>query len=144
MSNRDDYEVLETMPGGKLEGMRYDPPFPFLADVVGKEKGWIVATADFVTANEGTGIVHTAVMYGQDDYELGMALGLPAHHLVDEEGRFTDEVTAWAGVFVKDADPEIIEALRDSGHHRDRQLRSQRRRTAVPFRRHAATHRRDR
>jgi len=112
----DDYEILETMPGGKLEGMRYDPPFPFLADVVGKDQGWIVATADFVTADEGTGIVHTAVMYGQDDYELGMALGLPAHHLVDEEGRFTDEVTAWAGVFVKDADPQIIEALRESGH----------------------------
>jgi isoleucyl-tRNA synthetase len=111
----DDYEVLEVMPGGKLEGLRYEPPFPFLADAVGAENGWIVATADFVTADEGTGIVHTAVMYGQDDYELGMTLGLPAYHLVDEEGKFTEEVTPWAGVFVKDADPEIIEALRESG-----------------------------
>ncbi len=111
----DDYEILETMPGGKLEGLRYEPPFPYLANAVGAENGWFVATADFVTADEGTGIVHTAVMYGQDDYELGMKLGLPAHHLVDEEGRFTEEVTPWAGVFVKDADAKIIEALRDSG-----------------------------
>ena len=111
----DDYEILETMPGGKLEGLRYVPPFPYLANAVGDENGWFVATADFVTADEGTGIVHTAVMYGQDDYELGMKLGLPAHHLVDEEGRFTEEVSPWAGVLVKDADPKIIEALRDSG-----------------------------
>ncbi|MGD8867890.1 MAG: class I tRNA ligase family protein, partial [Gemmatimonadales bacterium] len=110
----EDYEVLDVMPGGQLEGMRYEPPFPFLRDAVGGD-AWYVATADFVTADEGTGIVHTAVMYGQDDYELGMALGLPAHHLVDEEGRFTDEVTPWAGVFVKDADPQIIQALADSG-----------------------------
>ncbi len=109
------YEVLETMPGGRLEGMRYEPPFPFLKDVVGRDAGWYVATADFVTADEGTGIVHTAVMYGQDDYELGMALGLPAYHLVDEEGRFTDDVVPWAGVFVKDADPKIIQALADGG-----------------------------
>jgi isoleucyl-tRNA synthetase len=111
----DSYEVLETMPGGKLDGLRYQPPFPFLQQAVGKESGWYVATADFVTADEGTGIVHTAVMYGQDDYELGMKLGLPAYHLVDEEGRFTAEVTPWTGMFVKDADPLIIEALAESG-----------------------------
>ena len=109
------YEVLETMPGGKLEGLRYEPLFPFLAEAVGQEKGWHVAVADFVTASEGTGIVHTAVMYGQDDYELGLKLGLPMHHLVDEEGRFTSEVTPWAGSFVKDADVAIVEALTESG-----------------------------
>ncbi|MEE9132809.1 MAG: isoleucine--tRNA ligase [Gemmatimonadota bacterium] len=111
----DGYEVLETMPGGALEGLRYEPPFPFLLDAVGEENAWYVATADFVTADEGTGIVHTAVMYGQDDYELGVKLGLPMRHLVDEEGRFTSEVTPWTGVFVKDADPEIIKALKESG-----------------------------
>jgi isoleucyl-tRNA synthetase len=109
------YEVLETMPGGQLEGVRYEPPFPFLRDAVGDVDAWYVATADFVTADEGTGIVHTAVMYGQDDYELGMELGLPAYHLVDEEGRFTSDVTQWAGVFVKEADAKIIEALETSG-----------------------------
>jgi len=109
------YEVLEILPGGALEGLRYEPLFPFLADVVGKQNGWLVATADFVTADEGTGIVHTAVMYGQDDYDLGVELGLPMHHLVDEEGRFNPEVTRWAGVFVKDADPKIIEALEEAG-----------------------------
>jgi isoleucyl-tRNA synthetase len=109
------YEVLEILPGGALEGLRYEPLFPFLADVVGRQNGWLVATADFVTADEGTGIVHTAVMYGQDDYDLGVELGLPMHHLVDEEGCFNPEVTRWAGVFVKDADPKIIEALEESG-----------------------------
>ncbi|UCC74747.1 MAG: isoleucine--tRNA ligase [Gemmatimonadota bacterium] len=111
----DEYEILEVMPGGALEGLRYDPPFPFLGDVVGVENGWYVAVADFVTADEGTGIVHTAVMYGQDDYDLGVELGLPMHHLVDEQGRFNREVTRWAGVFVKDADPEIVGALEGSG-----------------------------
>jgi isoleucyl-tRNA synthetase len=111
----DGYEVLETMPGGALEGLRYEPPFPFLLDAVGEGNAWYVATADFVTADEGTGIVHTAVMYGQDDYELGVELGLPMRHLVDEEGRFTSEVTPWTGVFVKDADPKIIKALKESG-----------------------------
>lgn len=111
----EDFEVLEVMPGGELEGLRYEPPFPFLQEAVGSEEGWFVTTADFVTADEGTGIVHTAVMYGQDDYELGMELGLPAHHLVNEEGRFTEEVTPWAGLFVKEADPRIIEALEESG-----------------------------
>ena len=111
----DDYEILETMPGGKLSGLRYEPPFPFMADVVGSDNAWVVATADFVTADEGTGIVHTAVMYGQDDYELGVELGLPMHHIVDEEGAFSEEVTPWAGVFVKDADAGIIEALQQSG-----------------------------
>ncbi|UCF21222.1 MAG: isoleucine--tRNA ligase [Gemmatimonadota bacterium] len=109
------FTVLEVIPGGKLAGLRYEPPFPYLMDAVGPSDGWYVATADFVTADEGTGIVHTAVMYGQDDYDLGMRLGLPAYHLVDEEGRFTHEVKPWAGMFVKDADPGIIEALRESG-----------------------------
>jgi isoleucyl-tRNA synthetase len=109
------YEILETLPGGKLSGLRYEPPFPFLRQAVGPVDAWYVTVADFVTADEGTGIVHTAVMYGEDDYELGVGLGLPMYHLVDEEGRFTADVTPWAGVFVKDADPKVIEALRESG-----------------------------
>jgi isoleucyl-tRNA synthetase len=123
------YEVLETMPGGELAGLRYEPPFPFLADVVGADKAWLVATADFVTADEGTGIVHTAVMYGQDDYDLGVELGFPMHHTVDEEGRFNPEVKPWAGMFVKDADPEIIKALDESG----RLLRSDANTHTYPF-----------
>jgi isoleucyl-tRNA synthetase len=110
-----DYEVLEIVPGGALEGLRYEPLFPFLSDITGKESGWRVALANFVTADEGTGIVHTAVMYGQDDYDLGVDIGLPMYHLVDEEGKFTADVTPWSGLFVKLADPKIIEALEKSG-----------------------------
>ena len=111
----DDFEILQRMPGRELEGVRYSPPFPYLAQAIGDADAWYVTTADFVSADEGTGIVHTAVMYGQDDYELGERIGLPKHHLVDEEGRFNDEVEPWAGLLVKEADPKIIEALRDSG-----------------------------
>ncbi len=112
----EEYEVLERMAGSDLEGLRYEPPFPFFAKAVGREvDAWYVTVGDFVTAEEGTGIVHTAVMYGQDDYELGKRLGLPRYHLVDEQGRFTADVEAWAGVFVKDAEPGIIEALANSG-----------------------------
>ncbi len=110
-----EHKVLERLTGDELTGLHYEPPFRFLADAVSGVEAWYVTTADFVTADEGTGIVHTAVMYGQDDYELGERLGLPMKHLVDEEGRFTDEVGPWAGVFVKEADPEIIEALEASG-----------------------------
>ncbi|MBI4280925.1 class I tRNA ligase family protein, partial [Candidatus Uhrbacteria bacterium] len=69
----------------------------------------------FVSTEEGTGIVHTAVMYGADDFELGQKLGLPRKHLVDLQGKFISEVTPWAGLFVKDADPLIIGDLLERG-----------------------------
>ncbi len=111
----EDYEIMERISTEELVGLRYEPPFAFLGAALGDgADAWYVTAADFVTADEGTGIVHTAVMYGQDDYELGVRLGLPMHHLVDEEGRFTTDVGPWAGVFVKEADPRIIEALKSS------------------------------
>ncbi|MBI1888792.1 MAG: class I tRNA ligase family protein, partial [Candidatus Spechtbacteria bacterium] len=64
-----------------------------------------------VTTEEGTGIVHTAVMYGEDDYNLGEKLGLPKVHTVDESGKFNNLVPKWQGKFVKDAEPEIIADL---------------------------------
>lgn len=112
-----DYETLGRLKGSDMEGWEYEPLLPFLHDALKDElpRAWYVATADFVSTTEGTGIVHTAVMYGEEDYQLGERLGLPQHHTVDANGRFTPEVTPWAGRFVKDADPEIVKYLKGQG-----------------------------
>ena len=63
-------------------------------------KSYIVYPADFVTTTDGTGVVHTAVMYGEDDYALGKKIGLPEHHTVDEEGKFKSDVPALRGRYM--------------------------------------------
>jgi len=114
-----DYEILEVKPGRQLEGWEYELLFPFLREALGEgaPRAWYVTaqTGEMVSIEEGTGVVHTAVMYGEEDYELGERLGLPKHHTVDLNGRFTPEVRPWAGTFVKDADPQIIESLKEQG-----------------------------
>ena len=105
-----DYNVLEEFPGKKLLNKKYVPLFEFIK--YDKPTHFIVP-AGFVSMEEGTGIVHTAVMYGVEDFNLGKKVGLPNKHLVNTEGKFIPEVAPWAGMFVKDADPEIISDLRD-------------------------------
>ena len=92
-----------------MEGVEYEPLFDSLKKQ--PEKKYYVAHGDFVTTEEGTGIVHTAVMYGEDDYSLGQKLVLPKIHTVDEGGKFNKLVPQWQGVFVKDAEPSIIADL---------------------------------
>ena len=80
-------DEVETILGKDLIGRSYEPLFPEAvaradSDVV----AWTVIGADWVTTTDGTGVVHTAVMYGEDDYNLGMEVGLPAQHTVDIEG----------------------------------------------------------
>lgn len=109
--------ILEEKTGADLAGWEYEPLFPYLKDNIPDSereklrKAFRVYTADFVSDEDGTGVVHAAVMYGADDFELGVKVGLPKYHLVNEEGRFTDAVIDFAGLFVKDADEKIIEAL---------------------------------
>jgi len=107
-----EYEVLEEMTGKNLVGWEYEPLYKF---VELDKKAHYVASANFVSIEDGTGIVHTAVMYGADDFELGQKLDLPKKHLVDLSGNFIPEVTPWAGMFVKDADPKIAEDLLERG-----------------------------
>jgi len=107
-----DYKVVDELPGEKLQGKKYEPVFPFFESTPGAFK---VETADFVTMEDGTGIVHIAPALGEDDYNLGREKGLPVLQPVDERGRFTAEVTRWANVFVKDADKEIIQDLKARG-----------------------------
>lgn len=109
-----EYKIIRTFPGKEMIGWKYKPLFDFVDLSDEKHKTYIVTDADFVTTEEGTGVVHTAVMYGEDDYRLGMKIGLPAVHTVDEKGCFNEKVSKWEGRFVKDDDLEkdIIDDLR--------------------------------
>ncbi|MBN1826982.1 MAG: isoleucine--tRNA ligase [Candidatus Eisenbacteria bacterium] len=104
--------ILRRFSGAELVGARYERLFPFAAE---DEKAWRVIGGDFVSLDEGTGIVHIAPAYGEDDYRVGREEGLPVISLVDHTGRFMDAVEPWAGRPVKEADPDIIENLRGRG-----------------------------
>ena len=104
-----EYEVLKKLPGKEMDGWQYHPLFDFVNLADGDHKAYYVAVADFVTTEEGTGIVHTAVMYGEDDYRLGLRIGLPAVHTVDEQGHFNEHVPEWKGKYVKD--PEVEKGI---------------------------------
>lgn len=110
-----------TMQGSDLFGLEYEPLYPFLADALpAKEKAKLpnaykVYAADFVSTEDGTGIVHTAVMYGTDDFEFGTKVGLPKHHVLGEDGKFTSDVPPLAGQFFKKADSWIEQDLHERG-----------------------------
>ncbi len=106
------YEVVEEVRGEDLVGIRYEPLFRFYPE---QENLWRVWAGEFVTTEEGTGVVHMAPAYGEEDMALARKHGLPVFHPVGPDGRYTEEVPPWAGRFVKDADPDIIEHLRARG-----------------------------
>ncbi|MBT5337801.1 isoleucine--tRNA ligase [Candidatus Falkowbacteria bacterium] len=110
----DKVEVVEKLIGKDLLGIEYEPLFPGAVDA-GDKKAWFVGKADFVTTEDGTGIVHTAVMYGEDDFQFGLENDLPFVHTVDEGGKFVESVQKWAGKFVKSSkvEKEIVEDLEE-------------------------------
>ncbi len=99
--------------GSDLVGRSYQPLFD--VPPLKSDSSYKIYPADFVTTGDGSGIVHTAVMYGEDDFYLGKQVGLPAHHTVDLEGKLTADVPQFAGKFCKAADPEIIADLKSRG-----------------------------
>ncbi|MDH7517675.1 MAG: isoleucine--tRNA ligase [Candidatus Thermoplasmatota archaeon] len=107
-----EYELLDSFSGKELEYVEYDPLFSYVKP---DKKAWYVVCADFVTMEDGTGIVHIAPAFGEDDYNVGKKYDLPVVQLVKLNGTFSDEVTLWKGRFVKDADPSIIEYLNEKG-----------------------------
>jgi isoleucyl-tRNA synthetase len=107
-----EYEVLETRKGAALEGLRYRRPFDYVP-VEETENLWTVVVDGYVTTTEGTGLVHTAPAYGEDDARLGRKYGLPTIHPVRPDGTFDERVGPFAGQFVKDADAGLIEELRE-------------------------------
>ena len=108
-------DVLETFPGSELEGVGYEPPLGFIAKDAYGERGHTVLAADFVTAHEGTGLVHTAIAFGEDDFRLGEQYGLNVVNPVRLDGTFDERIGEYAGRWVKDADQDLIEDLRARG-----------------------------
>lgn len=110
-----EHEVLEKMKGSALVGRSYEPLFPYFAGE--RERGaFVVVADDYVSTEAGTGMVHQAPAFGEDDYRILQAAGIEAFVVpVTPNGIFTDEVTDFAGQYVKDADKDIIRYLKDSG-----------------------------
>ena len=117
---KDEYKIIEEIKGKGLIGLEYEPLFDYFSkrdDLKYKENGWRIYDADFVSIEEGTGIVHIAPAFGEDDLNLGQLKKLPFVQHVDESGCFINEVTKWAGEEVKPKnniskiDSEIIISL---------------------------------
>jgi isoleucyl-tRNA synthetase len=107
------FEVESRVTGAELAGTRYEPPFGFISDY--GELGHSVLEADFVTTEDGTGIVHTAIAFGEDDFQLGERYGLKLQNPVKPDGTFDERMGEFAGRGVKEADPDIVAALRANG-----------------------------
>ncbi|CAB4364294.1 MAG: isoleucine--tRNA ligase [Actinobacteria bacterium] len=101
-----------TLTGADLVGRKYTPLFPYFADT---PNAFHVLAADFVTTEDGTGVVHMAPGFGEDDQNICNAVGIPTLCPMDEHGRYTAEVTDWAGMHVFDANPEVIKHLKARG-----------------------------
>ena len=110
------YEVLETMTGRDLEFKEYEPLFDCAVDICKKQnkKAYYVVCDTYVTLTDGTGVVHIAPAFGEDDAKVGRSYDLPFVQLVDGKGNMTEE-TPYAGVFVKKADPMVLEDLDKKG-----------------------------
>jgi isoleucyl-tRNA synthetase len=108
-------EVVERFQGADLVGLPYEPPFDFIPASAYGEKGHTVLAADFVTADEGTGLVHTAVAFGEDDFRLGEAEGLAPINPVLPDGTYDARIGPYAGRKVKDCDADLVEDLRARG-----------------------------
>ncbi len=107
--------AVDRFPGRELEGVRYEPPFPFIAGSAYGPLGHSVLIGDFVTAGEGTGLVHTAIAFGEDDFRLGEQHGLSVINPVRLDGTYDERIGPYAGRWVKDADPDLVEDLRSRG-----------------------------
>lgn len=105
-----EYEILEEFKGKDLEYMEYEQLIPFIK-VEGK--AFFVTLGDYVTTEDGTGIVHSAPAFGEDDYNTGVRYNLPVVNPVGEDGEF--KTTPWTGKFVMDADEDIIKWLKENG-----------------------------
>jgi len=131
----EEYEVIQEMKGSDLVGASYNPPFNYFkksngvvddttiqpTKIEGSENGWKIYAADFVTTEDGTGIVHIATAFGDDDYQLGQKHNLPFVQHVNKQGKMLEEVTDFAGLYVKPKDNhqatdiEIIKYLAHNG-----------------------------
>src|SRR3989344_3560703 len=110
--NPQEYEILEEIKGRKLEGKEYEPLFYYFKN---NKNSFKFLLGNFVTADDGTGIVHTAPAFGEDDYAICKKYGISMVQPVDDKGKFTKEVKDFQGKFVHDSNKEIIEFLKKLG-----------------------------
>lgn len=108
---KEDYETLSVVKGAELVGLSYEPPFLY----VPIERGHVVIAGDFVSDTSGTGIVHIAPAHGEDDYKVARQNGISMLSVVNNAGRYVDEVVDLAGRFVKDCDIDIVKMLSEKG-----------------------------
>jgi len=106
------YQIVQTYPGSEFLNIEYQPLFSFCQT---DKRLYYTVSGDFVSTEDGSGIVHIAPAFGEDDYKIGMKNDLPLLQPVDKSGNFTEEVKNYQGKFVKAADPEIIADLKKSG-----------------------------
>src|SRR3989475_13721 len=108
-----DYEIVERMKGKDLVGLDYEPLYPYSIPAEGRAH--YVVDADFVSTDEGTGVVHTSALYGVDDLRLCQEKGIPFRHTVGLDGKFLPYVEKFAGLHVKEANPLIEDDLKSRG-----------------------------
>lgn len=122
---KDNYEILSTHKGSEFVGTAYEPPFGYIQ----VNKGHVVVDADYVSDTSGTGIVHTAPAHGEDDYRTTRQHGLDFVSVVNLAGQYTDQITDFAGRFVKDCDVDIVKHL----SHRNLLFSKERYEHSYPF-----------
>lgn len=110
----EDYTTVSVKKGTEYEYVEYEPLFDFAVGTF-KEKAYYITNDGYVTLTDGSGIVHIAPAFGEDDANVGRKYGLPFVKLVDDRGRMTEETRDYKGLFVKDADKLIIKELKDKG-----------------------------
>ncbi len=108
-------EVLAHLPGEALEGIRYEAPFDYIRGEDFGPLGHSVLLGDFVTTEDGTGLVHTALAFGEDDFRLGEKYGMTLQNPVLPDGTYDERVPDFQGKMVFEHNPEIVEALRAKG-----------------------------
>ena len=109
-----EFEKVYTKKGSEFEYRKYEPLFDFVKEKY-RDEAWYVTNADYVTLSDGTGIVHIAPAFGEDDSKVGKNYNLPFVQLVDESGNLTSETGKYSGIFVKNADALIIQELKETG-----------------------------
>ncbi|MBO6577396.1 MAG: isoleucine--tRNA ligase [Rhodothermales bacterium] len=112
---KEEYEVVGRMTGAELLGKRYEPLYPYFEGQEETANAWRIVDADYVSTEDGTGIVHTAPAFGAEDHETAGKHGLPMVNPVNPDGTFTHEIDLVAGMWFKDADKVIARDLRDRG-----------------------------
>jgi len=112
--NPESLQIAWKKKGSELTGIRYEPLFPYFASFA-EQGAFVTVTGSYVTTEDGTGIVHTAPGFGEDDYQVLKGTGIPVACPIDAECKFTSEVPDYQGRFVKDCDKDILERLKSEG-----------------------------